>query len=283
MHWITKSANRVLGKQRTKVLIDWTIDNLYHAIKTKNYFRRTFLNRKENKFLFILSPPFCGSTLLNHIISSSSNVSSNNIFHSREGQQLPKVREIMFLNKQRWKPETEFEWPFIKNEWLKYWDITKPILLEKSPCSIVRANVIEKEFQPAYFVAIYRNPYAHCEGLMRRNNWGPTNAAKFAMKCMRFQQKNINQLNNVISFSYEEMSEHPDQVVEKLKQHLPELSDIQLSLNYPTQNVRNENIGVTNLNKEKINNITEAQLDKINIVFKRNIGLLEFFGYDLME
>ena len=283
MHWLTKLANNIVGIERTKELIAFSNSLSYSWIRTRNLIKKTVLGQKDNKYLFILSPPFCGSTLLNHIISSSTNVSSNNVFHSREGQQLPKVKEVLFKNNKRWNPDTTFDWHFIKSEWEKYWDVTKPILLEKSPCSIVRADVLEHEFEPAFFVILYRNPYAHCEGIMRRNNWGPVKAAQFALKCLRFQRKNMNQLKNAISFSYEEMSEHPDQIISKLQQHLPELQDLKISNNYPTQNVRNEQLKITNLNAEKISNLTVTQLEKINELFKKNIGLLKFFNYEIIE
>ena len=54
---------------------------------------------EEHKFLFILSPPYCGSTLLNDIISTSKNVSSNNYLNTREGQTLPEVKQFMFKKK----------------------------------------------------------------------------------------------------------------------------------------------------------------------------------------
>ena len=35
-------------------------------------------SKAENKYVFILSPPFCGSTLLTELIATSKNVSLNN-------------------------------------------------------------------------------------------------------------------------------------------------------------------------------------------------------------
>ena len=283
MHWITKIAIRIIGERQTKKLISSVNNSTYVWIKVKNKVRKTIRGRAENKYLFILSPPFCGSTLLNHIISSSSNVSSNNTFHSREGQQLPKVKEHIFLNKKRWNPDTTFDWPFVKSEWEKYWDTTKAILLEKSPCHIVRADALAKAFDPAYFVIIYRNPYAHCEGVIRRNKWEPRKAAMFVVKCLRFQRKNINHLKNHISFSYEQMTEQPEQTFTLLQNYLPELNDLQISKVYPTQNVRNESLGITNLNDEKIKNLTSAQLEIINEVFRKHRPLLRFFNYHIIS
>ena len=60
---------------------------LFHSFKRRFYFFfirvfrfGSFLisSHKSPKFLFILSPPYCGSTMLNQLISSSKNVSCNN-------------------------------------------------------------------------------------------------------------------------------------------------------------------------------------------------------------
>lgn len=165
-----------------------------------------FYKNRDHKYLFILSPPYCGSTLLNEIISTSDNVSVNNRYGTREGQTLPSVRKIMFEGINRWNPEIEFDWNFIKMEWMKYWDLSKPILLDKSPANIVRAQAVSRAFDPSFFIIFYRNPYAHCESLMRRNGWSPVRSANFAIDSLRFQKVNIENLGNYIKFSYESLT-----------------------------------------------------------------------------
>jgi len=104
----------------------------YAKVVVLNRIRKIFNPEIENKYLFILSPPYCGSTLLNELISISSFVSVNNPTGTREGQTLPTVKKIMFDDNTRWEELVDFDWDFIKNEWRKYWDTTKPIFLEKS-------------------------------------------------------------------------------------------------------------------------------------------------------
>ena len=53
------------------------------------------------------------------------------------------------------------------------------MLLEKSPPNIIRTADIVNHFDPVKFVIMVRNPYAHAEGLMRRNNWTATRAARW--------------------------------------------------------------------------------------------------------
>jgi len=144
------------------LLIRITKKNIsYHKRIFKNKIKRIIKQKVDNKFLFILSPPYCGSTLLHQIISTSPNVSIYSKYGTREGQQLPIVKDIM-VRETRWEIDVTYDWLAVKKEWMKYWDVTLPVLLEKSPPSIIRAKSLESFFSPSYFIILYRNPYAHC-------------------------------------------------------------------------------------------------------------------------
>ena len=97
-------------------------DKEHQSMKRKVYYQFTrcklfipnLINKnKPHKYLFILSPPFCGSTLLNQLISTSKNVSCNNNIGTREGQTLPEARNIMFENN-RWDSNVSLPWERIK-------------------------------------------------------------------------------------------------------------------------------------------------------------------------
>lgn len=240
-------------------------------------------NRAKNKFLFILSPPYCGSTLLNEILCTSRNVSVNNIQGNREGQGLPLVREIMFNHDRRWDESLDFDWEFIKNEWMKYWDCDSPILLEKSPPNIIRAHSIKKHFTPSFFIILYRNPYAHCESLIRREHWSVEKSADFAIKCLYYQKRNIETLKKTLPFSYEDLTENPSQTKERIIKFLPELSDISLENEFNAHNFKNEKMKISNLNFEKMKLISHSDLECINSIFKNELNVLSYFNYTLFE
>ena len=88
----------------------------YIEVVAINKLKRLLKPKIENKYLFILAPPYCGSTLLNEIISTSPFVSVNNLHGRREGQQLPTVRKIMFDNKSSYGYSPVFPPCFIKKE-----------------------------------------------------------------------------------------------------------------------------------------------------------------------
>ncbi len=256
----------------------------YNSIIVKRKLTRLVKKRANNKYLFILSPPFCGSTLLNEVISSSDYVSVNFELGTREGQRLPKVEDVMFV-KNRWDSSVDFDWKFIKNEWLKYWDITKPVLLEKSPANSARAKSIMKHFAPAYFIVFYRNPYAHCESLMRRENYSPEDAAKFAIKCLKYQKLNLETLpqENILELSYRELTENPERSINKISNFLPELGDINVNQEFNAHNYKNEKMKIMNLNKEKIRKLKDHEIQRINTVFHKAKDILSHFKYEMIE
>lgn len=237
----------------------------------------------ELKYLFILSPPYCGSTLLHGILSSSQAVSPNNTQGTREGQGLPGVKEIMFDHDRRWDETLEFDWDFIKKQWSKFWDLNKPILLEKSPPNLIRTEAISKCFKPSFFILVHRDPYAHVESLMRREKWPAEKAAAFAIKCLKYQRDNMEKLDNTMVLSYEELTNDTAGTLDRLKVFMPELSDIRIEKEYDVHNFRNQKLQITNLNDEKRALLSPETLKAINQVFTRDEQLLTVFGYRIME
>ncbi|MFK7983617.1 MAG: sulfotransferase [Saprospiraceae bacterium] len=254
----------------------------YARIVASNKLKRLINRDIANKYLFILSPSFCGSTLLNELISTSPYVSVNNPFGTREGQTLPTIRKIMFDHTRRWDESLDFDWEYLKEEWREYWDTNKAVLLEKSPPNIIRAASIKKAFPNSFFIILYRNPYAHCEGFIRRYG-NPKSAAEFAIKCLAYQRKNQLLSLNSISISYEDLTSKPEKIKDQIISFIPEIKDIKSDIKFSAQNFKNKKMAIKNLNKEKINKLSQAQLNEINEVFYKNKELLQFFDYELIR
>jgi hypothetical protein len=257
----------------------------YASIIVKNKWKGLTTARSDNEYIFILSPPYCGSTLLNELISTSPLVSVNNIFESREGQQLPTTRKLMFDHERRWDATLTFDWEYIKREWSKYWDVTKPFLLEKSPPNVIRVEAINKAFSNPYFIIFYRNPYAHCESLIRRRkkNNTPKVVAEFAIQCLEYQMKNKQLAIKSISTSYEDLTRAPEEFKKQLSEFIPGLTGLQHDIEFNAHNFKKAKMKITNLNTAKINKLSQSQLDEINEVFCEHLEVLDFFGYDLIR
>lgn len=240
----------------------------------------TLQNFKKHKYLFVLSPPFCGSTLVWRILSTSRNVSSL----PNEGQFLPSVKKIM--REGHWDEAKTMPWEYIKKQWMKEWDLTKPILLEKSPPNIMRAFEIEKCFKPSFFISINRNPYAFCEGWSRRRKTSCEIAVRWWVRFSKYQIRNINGLNYNRFFKYEDLIENTENISKQLSDFMPELSDINIYGRYKTKTVRTDKIVdnpiMLDLNVEKIRRLKKEDIEVITKVLKENLETLRFFNYELL-
>jgi len=257
--------------------------NLYFfAVSKKIALKNLFLAKKENQYLFILSPPFCGSTLLTEIISTSKNVSCNNNIGLREGQHLPNAHNLLFT-KNRWDPNKEIDWNRIKKIWSKYWDKSKSVLLEKSPPNICRANNIDKVFNNSKYICLIRDPYAQIQSNIRRYNTDIEVAAEKYISYLKYQKKNIESLGNTLVVSYEELTDKPIKTKEKISAFLPLLKDININLKFNAHNMhQKKQMGITNLNQKSIQALTKDQINSINTILDKEQDLIKYFNYNIL-
>jgi len=155
--------------------------------------------------------------------------------------------------------------------------------MEKSPPNLVRTNQLEEWFSPSFYIIMVRDPYAHIEGLVRRNKISIEAATEFAVKCLKFQKNNVEILQNKVVFKYEEMVEDPELVRNKIVDLLPDLGDIYIKDKYKAHNYKKEVIGLTNLNQDKINKFSKNELKQINNILKLHEQTLGYFGYKLIS
>jgi hypothetical protein len=244
--------------------------------------KNLFLAKKENQYLFILSPPFCGSTLLTEILSTSKNVSCNNNIGLREGQHLPEAHDLLFT-KNRWDPNKEIDWNRIKKIWSKYWDRSKPILLEKSPPNICRANNIDKVFSNSKYICLIRDPYAQIQSNIRRYNTDIKVAAEKYISYLKFQKNNIQTLEKTLIISYEELADNPSNAKEKISTFLPLLEDININLKFNAHNMhQKKQMGITNLNQDSIMALSKGQINSINTILNKEQELIKYFKYNIL-
>lgn len=231
----------------------------------------------EPSHLFVLCPPYSGSTLLWKLLSTSRNVSSLPV----EGQFLPELASVM--RDKPWDPDQPRPWPQIKAVWESYWDKSKPVLLEKSPPNLLHARAIAANFQPVKFIIMVRNPYAQSEGLMRRNLWPVGRAAHFSITCLRVQLQNARALDDVLVLTYESLVQDPQQVCQKIVSFMPELADMDHAASFELHSVDGTlNRPITDLNTKKIAAIPPDSFTAMNTIFTQHQDLLESWGYELL-
>ena len=230
-----------------------------------------------SSYLFILCPPYSGSTLLWKLLSTSINVSALPM----EGQFLPELKELM--RDTPWNAERTLPWPQIKAVWESYWDKSKPVLLEKSPPNLIRTRDIRAHFQPVKFIVMVRNPYAQAEGLMRRNHFTATRAANFSMMCLRKQLENAQQLEDALVMTYESLVQDPVAMCAKLAAFMPVLGDMDHAGHFEVHSIDGTvNRPITDLNSKKIATLSAASLAAMNDVFAQHSATISAWGYPLI-
>lgn len=234
--------------------------------------------RKMSCYLFVLCPPYSGSTLLWKLLDTSNNVSAL----PAEGQFLPELKDIM--REKPWDAERALPWPQIKDVWESYWDHSKPVLLEKSPPNLLRATELVQHFKPAKFIVMVRNPYAHAEGLIRRNGWPLHRAANFSCMCLRTQLQNTRDLDDVLVLTYEALVRDPHAACRDIADFIPALDDINPAASFEVHSVDGTMTRqITDLNAKKIASLPAETIHSCNKIFRENEETLAAWGYDLID
>jgi len=240
-----------------------------------------FTNYQEKKYVFILCPPFSGSTLLVDLIGTSKSAS---VFASRrhEGQFLEETEKIM--RNKPWNNDAPFPWKKIRNIYEENWDMTKPVLVEKSPPNLIRAKQIEREFEKAFFIIMIRNPYAWCFGMKRRK--ASRNYSKLAEEWLeraKTQIFNIKNLQNTLYFTYEFFTENPNETKNKIAQFIPELNDIDITKQFTIHSfIGTKKKPITNLNIIAISKLKENEIKEISQILIQEKDVLKFFSYEIL-
>lgn len=232
----------------------------------------------EPCYVFLLCPPYTGSTLLWKLLGTSPQVST----FETEGQFVPEVTEVM--RQDPWNPDFHMPWPRIKQVWDRHWDPEKKFRVEKSPPNILRANAIEKHFQPCRFILLVRDPYAHTEGIMRRRQWDIRKSAEFARYCLRVQMQNAQNLTHALTLTYETMVQAPADTAQKLSAFLPGLGQLKVEAEFAIHSIDGVvTRPITDLNEKKIRALTSDQSRTITDILKQDLEPLHFWNYSLQE
>jgi hypothetical protein len=188
------------------------------------------------------------------------------------------------MRRDPWNIDVDMPWDRIKAAWHSYWDAAKPLLVEKSPPNLVRARAIAEHFTPASFVLMVRDPYAHCEGLMRRNSWDARRAAEFSLRCLEWQKANAQTLAATLRFTYEELVSDPRRVCGDLANFLPGLGALDYQRRFTLLSIDGDvERGLENLNERKVSRLSPGDIAGITAVLRARPDVVSFWGYPLRE
>jgi hypothetical protein len=224
----------------------------------------------KRKFIFVMCPPFQGSTVIVNLLNSSSNVSTflDCKKTSRgEGQWLYKYHGDVNYENNRWNPKYKLDMNMVNKVFNTYLDKNKQIWVEKSPPNICRAKQFQDYFSKlgeVYFIISIRNPYS------------ASNNAEEWVKYANFQKKNIETLKNRIYVTYEECCKNLDKVILKFTNRIPGLGTI---YNNSITSIDNERC--TKIHTNKVDRILDKE--KKNKILKKNLHIVKYFNYTIID
>lgn len=245
--------------------------------------------KHDPHFLFIITPPYSGSTALAKLINTSKNTM---LLHpTGEGQWL--IPEL--CNDNRWDTEMNIDYSSVYKTWLNEYisahnnnsDIN--VIIEKSPPNMVRIRQLITTFNNNSLLANNRNPMANCASILYRNydakNLGIKRRSHALNKLLldwlkrSYIIKDIVQDLNVPLITYEQFCDSPSLLKKKLT--LPEKTiesidfgaELQIK-DYPVQRIINQN-------QRQIAKLTQIEKEELKIQLKPHNDLLSFFDYNL--
>lgn len=117
------------------------------------------------------------------------------------------------------------------NEWKKYWDLSKPILLEKSPINLLQMRFLQKLFPDSYFIVIIRHPLATSYATQKWSKTSIYSLIKHWLVCHETFLQDSQHINRLLTLKYENFVGTPQHTIDKIYSFLglnPE--DIQLQI-----------------------------------------------------
>lgn len=236
----------------------------------------------RHKHLFILTPPYSGSTLLVRLLATSPQVSTFGVAKG-EGMHIPELQDTM--QPERWDPARRLPWGQIRAVFERHWDLSRPVLVEKGPANMLRAEDIERSFEDSYFIVMMRDPYAWCESMWRRSAGKDASASPggYAAKWLghaRIQHANLTRLARTLHFSYEQLCDDTATVVGRMRGFVPEIGALDASGEFEVHSTlgRSRN-PITNTNDLALERLSAAHIEEVGAVLREESELCGYFGY----
>jgi len=238
-------------------------------------------------FLFIITPPFSGSTALAKIL----NTSCRTMFIQKKGEGHRLVPGLCEAD--RWNPDKEINYNSLKAVWLnafqKVQQLTQTIdvVIEKSPPNLVRIEQIASQFNNYSFIANNRNPYANCASILYRkydaenlNTEQRINILKVLAENWLIRSKEIMKLVvklQIPLLTYEEFCKTPEIVISKLNLPNGVIETINPNATVKVKDYKVQKI--SNQNKRQIANLSEKEIESISHILEAHQEVLAFFNY----
>jgi hypothetical protein len=104
----------------------------------------------------------------------------------------------------------------LSGEWSPYWDLTKPVLLEKSPPNLIRTRFFAALFPNSVFVNILRHPVAVAYATKKWNKASLASHFRHWLHAHQILAADLPRLERQIVLRYEEFVRAPQAVVDRV-------------------------------------------------------------------
>ena len=263
--------------------------NMYEEWPILPYHRKI-----QPHFLFIITPPFTGSTALAQILNTSHRTM---LLHpSGEGQWI--IPGLATLNREeRWNPKRTMKYKSIRSVWLnKYQEIKRlvynvDVVIEKSPPNMIHIEKYMKVFKNNSLLANNRNPYAYCASILYRNYNISLMTREQRIKILQeiafdwFRKsarvKKLTEKHRIPLLTYESICASPSSILSKLKnmENLPAGVADTIDPNVPIKVKDYKTQKLADQNERQLAKLKKKEIEILRNIFSKRNELLNFFGY----
>ena len=182
----------------------------------------------------------------------------------------------------RWTEEDEAADPLrVRYDWSLRYPRGAGFLFEKSPPNLLRSRWLQRHFRPARFVATFRSPYAVCEGIRRRESFSIEDAAQHWATANRILLEDIEHLDRVITYTYEEFCDDPTGVLRRIADFLELRQPFSMEAlgEVESHSAEGRTRGIANLNAQSVERLSADEIRTVNRIAG---DVMRELGYDLL-
>ena len=241
----------------------------------------------EPHFLFILTPPYSGSTALAEVL----NTSHRTMLLERRGEGCRLIPGLCEAD--RWQAAKQVNYESVRSVWLHQFQYvhrlvgTVDVVIEKSPPNMVRIEKLAPLFQKYSFIVNNRDPYANCASILYRTRDVTKLSArertdvlsrvahKWLVRSRRI--RDLMQTFDIPLLTYEAFCASPSAALRSLK--LPDGIVETINTNAVLTIKDYEPQRLSNQNQRQISRLTRGDVESISQVIRTDEELLELFGY----
>jgi hypothetical protein len=289
--------------QTVKMLTEYVLTKPHRIEVFAELSRQLIRIQEPEKWVFIVGCYNSGTTLLGRLLATHSKISC--------------LDEGVFKTNQLATPE-ELGWPRLwcqvvdqvrlragdktvdieklKKDWLLFLDRTKPVFLEKSIVNSARMTWLQENFPNSSFLFIVRNGYAVAEGIRRqtakraqngqRLKWQSISSYPIELCAEQWVTSNAiiesdaKQIRHFKQISYEELCEHPHDIMSDIYAFLGLHNESSASLGVQRWNINEYNSEIRNMNDRSLAKLSVDDITKIETVAGE---MLAYYGYQRLS